>query len=138
MISFRNPWIRPKFIKNIKIDIFQKFLDENIQTRNKYKVHDREISSHLFNILNVWSIHILHIFMLQRFIYTHVDIILKDYLPYCTVRSFWPMSYICTFPRYKAVMDLVAPHFGKNHHVTMDNWFTSPKLLQDLIDWLID
>jgi hypothetical protein len=29
-------------------------------------------------------------------------------------------------------MDLVAPHFGRNHHVTMDNWFTSPELLQDL------
>ena len=29
-------------------------------------------------------------------------------------------------------MDLVRPHFGKNHHVTMDNWFTSPKLLTDL------
>jgi hypothetical protein len=64
--------------------------------------------------------------MLQRCSYTHVDIILKDYLPYRTV--------IFTFPRYKAVMDLAAPHFGKNHHVTMDNWFTSPKLLQDLID----
>ena len=29
-------------------------------------------------------------------------------------------------------MELVAPHFGKKHHVTMDTWFTSPKLLQDL------
>ena len=29
-------------------------------------------------------------------------------------------------------MELVAPHFGKNPHVTMDNWFTSPKFLQDL------
>jgi len=42
------------------------------------------------------------------------------------------MSLTLTFPRYKAVMDLVAPHFGKNHHVTMDKWFTSPKLLHDL------
>jgi hypothetical protein len=42
------------------------------------------------------------------------------------------MSFILTFPRYEAVMDLVAPHFGRNHHVTMDNWFTSPELLQDL------
>ena len=42
------------------------------------------------------------------------------------------MSLTLIFPRYKAVMELVAPHFGKNHHVTMDNWFTSPKLLQDL------
>ena len=25
-------------------------------------------------------------------------------------------------------MDLVRPHFDKNQHVTMDNWFTSPKL----------
>ena len=29
-------------------------------------------------------------------------------------------------------MDLVRPHFGKNHHVTMDNWFSSPKLMNDL------
>ena len=30
-------------------------------------------------------------------------------------------------------MDLVRPHFGKNHHVTiMDNWFTSLKLVTDL------
>jgi hypothetical protein len=42
------------------------------------------------------------------------------------------MSLTLIFPRYKAVMELVAPHFGKNHHVTMDTWFTSPKLLQDL------
>ncbi|CAC5396271.1 Glutathione S-transferase Mu 1,Glutathione S-transferase Mu 5,Glutathione S-transferase Mu 2,Glutathione S-transferase [Mytilus coruscus] len=33
---------------------------------------------------------------------------------------------------YKSVMDLVRPHFGKNHHVTMDNWFSSPKLMNDL------
>ncbi|VDI22971.1 Hypothetical predicted protein [Mytilus galloprovincialis] len=32
----------------------------------------------------------------------------------------------------KSVMDLVRPHFGKNHHVTMDNWFSSPKLMNDL------
>jgi hypothetical protein len=55
-----------QFIKILKfhncIDFFQKFLNENMQRRNKYKVHDREISSHLFNILNVWSIRILHIF----------------------------------------------------------------------------
>ena len=42
------------------------------------------------------------------------------------------MSLTLIFPRFKAVMELVASHFGKNHHVTMDNWFTSPKLLQDL------
>jgi hypothetical protein len=24
------------------------------------------------------------------------------------------------------------PHFGDRHHVTMDNWFTSPKLMHDL------
>ena len=36
--------------------------------------------------------------------------------------------------RYKVVMDLVRPHFDKNHHVTMDNWFTSPKLVKDLLD----
>jgi len=24
------------------------------------------------------------------------------------------------------------PHFGDHHHVTMDNWFTSPKLMHDL------
>ena len=71
----------PQFIKILKfhncIDFFQKFLNENMQRRNKYKVHDRKISSHLFNILNVWSIRILHIFfffMLQRCSYTHVDI----------------------------------------------------------------
>lgn len=29
-------------------------------------------------------------------------------------------------------MDLVRPHFGKNHHVTMDSWFTSPQLMNDL------
>jgi hypothetical protein len=70
-----------QFIKILKfhncIDFFQKFLKENMQRRNQYKVHDREISSHLFNILNVWSIRILHIFfffMLQRCSYTHVDI----------------------------------------------------------------
>ncbi|CAC5407995.1 unnamed protein product [Mytilus coruscus] len=28
-------------------------------------------------------------------------------------------------------MDKVCPHFGKNHHVTMDNWFSSPKLMND-------
>ncbi|CAC5400023.1 unnamed protein product [Mytilus coruscus] len=33
---------------------------------------------------------------------------------------------------YKSVMDLVRPHFGKNHHVTMDNWFSSSKLMNDL------
>ena len=36
--------------------------------------------------------------------------------------------------RYKVVMDLVRPHFDKNHHVTMDNWFTSPKLVKDLLN----
>ena len=29
-------------------------------------------------------------------------------------------------------MDLMRPHFGDHHHVTMDNWFTSPKLMHDL------
>ena len=24
------------------------------------------------------------------------------------------------------------PHFGDHHHVTMDNWFTSPRLMHDL------
>jgi hypothetical protein len=29
-------------------------------------------------------------------------------------------------------MDLMRSHFGDRHHVTMDNWFTSPKLMHDL------
>ena len=29
-------------------------------------------------------------------------------------------------------MDLMRPHLGDHHHVTMDNWFTSPKLMHDL------
>ena len=29
-------------------------------------------------------------------------------------------------------MDLMRLHFGDHHHVTMDNWFTSPKLMHDL------
>jgi hypothetical protein len=58
------------------------------ETSESILPQDREILSHLFNILNVWSIHILHIFMLQRCSYTHVDIILKDDLPYRTVQSF--------------------------------------------------
>lgn len=36
------------------------------------------------------------------------------------------------FFRYKVLMDLMRPHFGKLHHVTIDSWFTSPKLLHDL------
>jgi hypothetical protein len=35
-------------------------------------------------------------------------------------------------PRYQIVMDLMRPHFGDHHHVTVDNWFTSPKLMHDL------
>ena len=42
------------------------------------------------------------------------------------------MSLTLTFPRYIAAIELVAPNFGRNHHVTMDNWFMSPKLFQDL------
>ncbi|CAC5366901.1 unnamed protein product [Mytilus coruscus] len=34
--------------------------------------------------------------------------------------------------RYKVVMDLMRPHFGNQHHVTIDSWFTSPKLVHDL------
>jgi hypothetical protein len=87
MISYRNPWIRPRFtVKILKfhncIDFFRKCLDKNIHTRNKYKVHDREISSHLFNILNVWSIHILHIFMLQRCRYYFKGLFT---VPYCSI-----------------------------------------------------
>ncbi|CAC5420054.1 unnamed protein product [Mytilus coruscus] len=33
---------------------------------------------------------------------------------------------------YKVVMDLMRPHFGNQHHVTIDSWFTSPKLVHDL------
>ena len=31
-------------------------------------------------------------------------------------------------------MDLARPHFDKTLHVTMDNRFTSPKLVKDLLD----
>jgi len=57
-----------------------------MQTGNKYKVHDREISSHLFNILNVWSIRIVvayFFFMLQRCSYTHLDIFFNLNIFYC-------------------------------------------------------
>ncbi|XP_063433722.1 piggyBac transposable element-derived protein 4-like [Mytilus trossulus] len=33
---------------------------------------------------------------------------------------------------YKVVMDLMRPHFGNQHHLTIDSWFTSPKLVHDL------
>lgn len=36
------------------------------------------------------------------------------------------------YSRYKVVMDLMRPHFGNQHHVTIDSWFTSPKLVHDL------
>lgn len=29
-------------------------------------------------------------------------------------------------------MDLMRPHFGNNHHLTIDSWFSSPKLIHDL------
>ena len=31
-------------------------------------------------------------------------------------------------------MDLMEPHFHKNHHVTYDSFFTSPALMDDLLD----
>ncbi|CAC5381293.1 unnamed protein product [Mytilus coruscus] len=34
--------------------------------------------------------------------------------------------------RYKVVLDLMRPYFGNQHHVTIDSWFTSPKLVHDL------
>lgn len=33
---------------------------------------------------------------------------------------------------YKVVMDFTRPHFDNLHHVTIDSWFTCPKLLHDL------
>ncbi|XP_061170531.1 piggyBac transposable element-derived protein 4-like [Saccostrea echinata] len=35
---------------------------------------------------------------------------------------------------YQAVMDLMEPHFYKEHHITFDSFFTSPKLVYDLLD----
>lgn len=35
---------------------------------------------------------------------------------------------------YQAVMDLMEPHFYKNHHITYDSFFTSPALVYDLLD----
>ena len=86
-----------QFIKILKfhncIDFFQKFLNENMQTRNTYKLHDREISSHLFNILNGWSMRILLIFffffMLQRCSYRHIDIIFDLIFLSCMVYSYF-------------------------------------------------
>jgi len=31
-------------------------------------------------------------------------------------------------------MDLMRPHFGNHHHLTVDSWFASPKLMHDLRD----
>ncbi|CAC5388546.1 unnamed protein product [Mytilus coruscus] len=38
---------------------------------------------------------------------------------------------------YKVVMDLIRPHFGNQHHVTIDSWFTSPNLVHDLRNVLV-
>lgn len=32
------------------------------------------------------------------------------------------------------MIDLMEPHFHKNHHVTYDSFFTSPALMYDLLD----
>ena len=36
--------------------------------------------------------------------------------------------------RYKVVMDLMRPRFGNHHHLTVDSWFASLKLMHDLRD----
>ncbi|CAC5395925.1 unnamed protein product [Mytilus coruscus] len=35
---------------------------------------------------------------------------------------------------YQVVTELMTPHFNKEHHVTVDSFFTSPKLVHDLKD----
>ncbi|VDI83519.1 Hypothetical predicted protein [Mytilus galloprovincialis] len=39
-----------------------------------------------------------------------------------------------TGPGYQVVTELMRPHFNKEHHVTVDSFFTSPKLVHDLKD----
>ena len=51
-----------------------------------------------------------------------------------SLRKYKVCFFVVLKKRYKVVMDLVRPHFDKNHHVTMDNWFTSPKLVKDLLN----
>lgn len=37
--------------------------------------------------------------------------------------------------RYKVCVELMRPHFGNLHHVTIDSWFTGPKLSHELKQW---
>lgn len=41
------------------------------------------------------------------------------------------LKYLYCF-RYKVVVDLMRPHFGNLHLVTIDSWFISPKLSHEL------
>lgn len=44
------------------------------------------------------------------------------------------IKYLYCF-RYKVFGDLMRPHFGNLHHVTIDRWFTGPNLSRKLKQW---